>query len=58
MSTGSCEAPAASRPKSWHGGKPLVNRAVIDEMQNKLAARRAKVSKIWIMKHRDVVFVH
>ncbi len=44
------EAPPAGtlpspRPKSWHGGKPVVNRAVIDEMQNKLAARRAKVQQ-------------
>ena len=31
-----------SRPKSWHG-KPPKNKAIIDEMQNKLAARRAKV---------------
>jgi len=33
------------RPQSWHGGKPQRNRAIIDEMQNKLAARRAKVDK-------------
>jgi hypothetical protein len=36
---------SSPRPKSWHGGKPVVNRAVIDEMQNKLAARRAKVQQ-------------
>ena len=30
--------------KSWHGGaRPPKNKAIIDEMQNKLAARRAKV---------------
>ena len=42
----SSAAALSGRPKSWHGGKqPLVNRAVIDEMQNKLAARRAKVKE-------------
>jgi len=34
----------AKRPQSWHG-RPQKNRAIIDEMQNKLAARRAKVDK-------------
>ena len=33
---------AGSRPKSWHAGAQK-NRAVISEMQSKLAARRAKV---------------
>eukprot|EP00092_Neocalanus_flemingeri_P012070 GFUD01013013.1.p1 GENE.GFUD01013013.1~~GFUD01013013.1.p1 ORF type:complete len:1302 (+),score=446.81 GFUD01013013.1:135-4040(+) len=38
-----------SRPKSWHGsqvpGKPAINRAIISEMQSKLAKRRDKVDK-------------
>jgi len=36
--------PTTNRPKSWHG-RLQPNKAVIDEMQNKLAARRAKVDK-------------
>jgi len=39
----------ASRPKSWHGsqvpGKPAINKAIIGEMQSKLAKRREKVDK-------------
>jgi len=39
----------SSRPKSWHGsqvpGKPAINRAIISEMQLKLAKRRDKVDK-------------
>jgi len=43
-SSSGASSTTAIRPKSWHG-RLQPNKAVINEMQNKLAARRAKVDQ-------------